>query len=120
MDGRQPAKGPATLDGVRALTHKRVGGAEALRSRATAAVQPLLARARRWAAHLGTPVGLWRSDTQPACVRGSAAACPGVPPRDWAHPCWRATVKPVREADRRAKGQRRRQVRGGRALEREG
>jgi hypothetical protein len=119
MDGLQPAKGHATLSGVRARTPKRVWCAEALRSSAPVAVQQLLARARRWAEPLGTPVRLWMSEKQHACVRGIAAAFPGVPHRYCAHHCLRATAKPVLEADSRAKGQRRRKVRGVRAMERE-
>jgi hypothetical protein len=120
LDGLQPEKGHETLYVVRARTPKRVWCAEALLSSATAAVQQLLARARRWAEHLGTPVRLWMSDTQPAFVRGIAAELPGVPPRYCAHHFLRDTAKPVLEADSRAKGQMRRKVRGLRAIEREG
>src|ERR1700675_892448 len=79
IDGLQPEKGHETLYVVRELTQKRVWFAEALLSSATAEVQQLLARARRWAEHLGTPVRLWMSDKQNAFVRGIAAEFPGVP-----------------------------------------
>jgi hypothetical protein len=119
IDGRQPEKGHETLDVVRERTPKRVWCAEALRSSATAEVQQLLARARRWAEHLGTPVRLWMSDKQHAVVRGIAAEFPGVPHRYGAHHFWRETAKPVLEADSRAKVQMRRKGRGLRAIERE-
>jgi hypothetical protein len=80
-DGLQPEKGPATLSVVRARERHRVWLAAALLSRATAAVQQRLAQARRWAERLGTPVRLWRSEQQDACVRGIAAEFPGVPHR---------------------------------------
>ena len=119
IDGLQPEKGHETLYVVRELTHKRVWFAEALLSSATAEVQQLLARARRWAEHLGTPVRLWMSDKQHAFVRGIAAEFPGVPHRYCAHHFLRDTAKPVLEADSRAKVQMRRKVRGLRAIERE-
>jgi hypothetical protein len=119
IDGLQPEKGHETLYVVRALTQKRVWFAEALRSRATADVQQLLARARRWAEQLGTSVRLWMSDTQHAFVRGIAAEFPGVPHRYCANHFLRDTAKPVLEADSRAKVQMRRKVRGLRAIERE-
>jgi hypothetical protein len=118
IDGRQPAKGHATLYVVRERTHKRVWCAEALLASATAEVQQLLARARRWAEPLGTPVRLWMSEKQHALVRGIAAEFPGVPHRSCAHHFLRETAKPVVAADRRAKGQMRRKVRGWRAIER--
>ena len=119
IDGLQPEKGHETLYVVRELTHKRVWFAEALLSSATAEVQQLLARARRWAEHLGTPVRLWMSDKQHAFVRGIAAEFPGVPHRYCANHFLRDTAKPVLEADSRAKVQMRRKVRGLRAIERE-
>jgi hypothetical protein len=119
IEGRHPAKGHETLYVVRELTQKRVWFAEALLSSATAEVQQLLARARRWAEHLGTPVRLWMSDKQHAFVRGIAAEFPGVPHRYCANHFLRDTAKPVLEADRRAKVQMRRKVRGLRAIERE-
>ena len=119
IDGLQPEKGHETLYVVRELTQKRVWFAEALLSSATAEVQQLLARARRWAEHLGTPVRLWMSDKQHALVRGIAAEFPGVPHRDCANHFLRDTAKPVLEADSRAKVQMRRKVRGLRAIERE-
>lgn len=119
IDGLQPEKGHETLYVVRELTQKRVWFAEALLSSATAEVQQLLARARRWAEHLGTPVHLWMSDKQHAFVRGIAAEFPGVPHRYCANHFLRDTAKPVLEADSRAKVQMRRKVRGLRAIERE-
>jgi hypothetical protein len=119
IDGLQPEKGHETLYVVRELTQKRVWFAEALLSSATAEVQQLLARARRWAEHLGTPVCRWMSDKQHAFVRGIAAEFPGVPHRYCANHFLRDTAKPVLEADSRAKVQMRRKVRGLRALERE-
>jgi len=119
IDGLQPDKGHETLYVVRELTQKRVWFAEALLSSATAEVQQLLARARRWAEPRGTPVHLWMSDQQPAVVRGIAAEFPGVPHRYGANHFLRDTAKPVLEADSRAKVQMRRKVRGLRAIERE-
>src|SRR6266436_1150953 len=80
--------------------------------------QAPLARARRWAEHLGTPVHLWMSDKQHAFVRGIAAEFPGVPHRYCANHFLRDTAKPVLEADSRAKVQMRRKVRGLRNIER--
>jgi hypothetical protein len=119
IDGLQPEKGHETLYVVRELTQKRVWFAEALLSSATAEVQQLLARARRWAEQLGTSVRLWMSDKQHAFVRGIAAEFPGVPHRYCANHFLRDTAKPVLEADSRAKVQMRRKVRGLRAIERE-
>ena len=118
IDGLQPEKGHETLYVVRELTQKRVWFAEALLSSATAEVQQLLARARRWAEQLGTPVRLWMSDKQHAFVRGIAAEFPGVPHRYCANHFLRDTAKPVLEADSRAKVQMRRKVRGLRVIER--
>ena len=118
IDGRQPEKGHATLSVVRALERTRVWCAEALLSSAAVAVQQQLAQARHGAARLGTPVRRWRSETPAACVRGIAAACPGVPPREGAKHCLRDVAAPVLAADSRAKGQRRRKVRGVRTIAR--
>jgi hypothetical protein len=112
LAGLQPEKCHAPLDVVRELTRKRVGGAAALVSRTTAEVQQGLAQARSGAARLGKPVRLGRSEKQAACVRGLAAACPGVPHRYWAQHVWRDVAQPVRAADSHAKGQRRRTGRG--------
>jgi len=118
IDGLQPEKGHETLSVVRELERKRVWCAEALLSRAAAAVQPLLGQAQRWAAGLGKPLRLWLSDKHEAFVRGIAAEFPGVPHRYGANHCLRDVAKPVLEADSRAKGQRRRKVRGVRLIER--
>jgi hypothetical protein len=59
------------------------------------------------------------SDKQDAFVRGIAAEFPGVPHRYCANHFLRDVAKPVLEADRRAKVQRRRTVRGVRTIERE-
>ena len=99
IDGLQPEKGHATLSVVRERTPKRVWCAEALLSSATAAVQPLLARARRWAEHLGTPVCFWISDKQHALCGGSRRSFQGchiVTVRITSgairpSPCWRRT-----------------------------
>jgi hypothetical protein len=120
LAGRQPATGPATLSGVRALERHRGWLAPARLARATAEVQPRLAPARRWAEALGQPVRLWRAEKPDACVRGSAAECPGGPHRSGAHHCLREVAQPVREAASHAKGQRRRTVRGVRAIAPEG
>jgi hypothetical protein len=119
IDGLQPEKGHATLDVVRELACKRLWFAEPLWSRATAEVRQLLAQARLWAERLGTPVRLWMSDKQDACVRGIAAEFPGVPHRYGAHHFLRDVAKPVLEADSRAQVQRRHTVRGWRAIARE-
>jgi hypothetical protein len=119
IDGRQPEQGHATLYGVRALERQRVWCAAARLASATAEVQQLLAPARRWAEGRGKPVRLWMSDKQDACVRGSAAAFPGVPHRYGAHHFLRDVAQPGREADSHAKVQRRRPVRGVRAIDQE-
>jgi hypothetical protein len=119
IDGLQPETGHETLYVVRALERKRVWFAEALLARATAEVQQLLAPARRWAEGLGKPGRRWISDTQAACVRGIAAACPGGPPRSCAKHCLREVAQPVWEADRHAKVRLRRTVRGWRAIAQE-
>jgi hypothetical protein len=59
------------------------------------------------------------SDKQDAFVRGIAAEFPGVPHRYCANHFLRDVAKPVLEADSRAKGQRRRTVRGVRTIARE-
>jgi len=119
MDGLQPEKGHATLYVGRELERKRVWFAEALLASATAEVRHLLAQARAWAERLGTPVRLWMSDKQGAFVRGIAAEVPGVPHRYGPNHFLREVAKPVREADSRAQGKRRRTVRGWRAIARE-
>jgi len=117
LDGLQPEQGHATLSVVRALECQRVWCAAALRSSAAVAVQQLLAR--HGAARLGTPVRRWLSDTHEACVRGSAAAFPGVSHRECTKHCLRDVAEPVLDADSRAKVQRRRKVRGWRMIARE-
>ena len=103
---------------VRELERKRVWCAEALLSSAAVEVQQLLAQARHWAEQLGKPVRLWMSEKQEAFVRGIAVEFPGVPHRYGAHHFLRDVAEPVLDADSRAKGQRRRKVRGLRTIER--
>ena len=119
IEGLQPEKGHATLSVVRELEQRRGWCAEALLSRATAEVPQLLAQARRWAERLGKPVRLWLSDPPEACVRGIAAACPGIAHRYGTNPFVRDVAKPMLEADSRATVQRRRTVRGLRTIARE-
>jgi len=118
IDGRQPEQGHETLYVGRELERKRVWCAEALLSSAAVEVQQLLAQARHWAEQLGKPVRLWMSEKQEAFVRGIAVECPGVPHRYGAHHFLRDVAEPVLDADSRAKGQRRRKVRGLRTIER--
>jgi hypothetical protein len=117
--GLPPAQGQATLSGVRALERTRVWCAAPLLCSATPEVQPRLVQARVWTERLGTRVRLWLSAQQDACVRGIAAAFPGVPPRYGAHHLLRDGAKPVLEAASRAKVKMRRTVRGVRARARE-
>src|SRR5262249_18446253 len=119
IDGLQPEQRHETLYVVRELERKRVWFAEPLLSRATTAVQQLLVQARTWAERLGKPVRLWMSDKQDACVRGIAAAFPGVPHRYCAHHFLRDVAQPILEAASRAKVRRRRTIRGWRTIERE-
>ena len=44
----------------------------------SAAIRPLLAKAKQWAEQLGKPVALWMSDKQDAFVQGIAAEFPEV------------------------------------------
>jgi hypothetical protein len=117
--GLHPEKGHETLYVGRARERKRVWVAEALLSSATAAVQQLLAQARRWAERLGKPVRLWRSAKQDAVVRGSAAEFPGVPHRYCTHHFLRDVATPILAADSHAQVKRRRTIRGLRAIERD-
>jgi hypothetical protein len=117
IDGLQPEKGHETLYVVRELTQKRVWFAEPLLSATACEVRRLLAKAREWAAALGTPVALWLSDRQDAFVTGIAAEFPDVPHRYCANHFLRDVAKPVLEADSHAKVQMRKKVRGLRAIE---
>jgi hypothetical protein len=119
IEGLQPEKGHETLYVVRELTQKRVWCAEALLSSTTAEVRQVLARARQWAAQLGKPVRLWRSEKQAAFVRGITAECPDVPHRYCATHFLRDVAKPVLAAESHATVQMRRKVRGVRTIERE-
>jgi hypothetical protein len=119
IDGLQPEKGHETLYVVREVRRKRVWFAEALLSSSAAAVRRLLARAGEWAERLGLPVRCWLSDKQDAFVTGIAAEFPGVPHRYCVNHFLRDLAKPMLEADRHAKVQMRKQVRGLRAIERE-
>jgi hypothetical protein len=119
IDGLQPEKGHDTLSVVRELNAKRMWFAEALLSSSADEVRRLLMQARAWATRLGLPVHLWWSDKQDAFVTGIAAEFPGVPHRYGVKHFLRDLAKPMREADRHAKGKMRSKVRGLRAIERE-
>lgn len=117
IDGLQPEKGHETLYVVRELTQKRVWFAEALLSATADEVRRLIAKAKEWAAGLGTSVALWMSDRQDAFVTGIAAEFPGVPHRYCQNHFLRDVAKPVLEADSHSKVQMRRKVRGLRKIE---
>jgi hypothetical protein len=117
IDGLQPEKGHETLYVVRELTGKRVWFAVPLISATAAEVRRLIAQARAWAESLGKPVALWLSDRQDAFVTGIAAEFPGVPHRYCDNHFLRDVAKPVLEADRHAKVQMRKKVRGLRKIE---
>jgi len=97
---------------------KRVGCAAPLLSSATQEVRRLSAWARPWAERLDTPVRVWMSEKQDACVQALAAEFAGVPQRSCHNPFRRDVAQPVWAMDRRAQGKRRRKVRGLRAIER--
>jgi hypothetical protein len=117
IDGLQPEKGHETLYVVRELTQKRVWFAEPLLSATHEEVRRLIAKAKEWAASLGTTVVLWVSDKQDAFVQGIAAEFPGVAHRYCDNHFLRDAAKPVLEADSHAKVQMRRKVRGLRKIE---
>jgi hypothetical protein len=117
IDGLQPEKGHEALDVVRELTQKRLWFAEPLISATAAEVRRLIAKARQWAESLGKPVALWLSDKQDAFVTGIAAEFPDVAHRSCDNHFLRDVAKPVLEADRHAKVQMRRKVRGLRTIE---
>ena len=117
IDGLQPEKGHETLDVVRELTQKRIWFAEPLISATADEVRRLIAQAREWAESLGKPVALWLSDKQDAFVTGIAAEFPEVTHRSCDNHFLRDVAKPVLEADRHAKVQMRRKVRGLRTIE---
>jgi hypothetical protein len=117
IDGLQPEKGHETLYVVRELTRKRVWFAEPLLSATGDEVRRLIAKAKRWAESLGTPVGLWMSDKQEAFVTGIAAEFPDVPHRYCDNHFLRDLARPVLEADSHAKVRMRKKVRGLRTIE---
>jgi hypothetical protein len=117
IDGLQPDKGHETLYVVRELTAKRVWFAEPLLCATADEVRRLIKKAREWAESLGVPVALWLSDRQDAFVTGIAAEFPDVPHRSCDNHFLRDLARPVTEADRRAKVQMRKKVRGLRAIE---
>jgi hypothetical protein len=117
IDGLQPEKGHETLYVVRELTQKRVWFAEPLLSATADEVRRLIAQAKAWAHTLDKPVALWLSDRQDAFVTGIAAEFPDVPHRYCANHFLRDVAKPVLEADRHAKVQMRKKVRGLRKIE---
>lgn len=117
IDGLQPEKGHETLYVVRELTQKRVWFAEPLLSATADEVRRLLAKAKEWAAAIGTSVALWLSDRQDAFVTGIAAEFPDVPHRYCANHFLRDVAKPALEADSHAKVQMRKKVRGLRKIE---
>ena len=117
IDGLQPEKGHETLYVVRELTQKRVWFAEALISATNDEVQRLIAKAKEWATSLNKTVSLWIWDKQDAFVTGIAAEFPDVPHRYCDNHFLRDLAKPVLEADRHAKVQMRRKVRGLRKVE---
>ena len=119
IDGLQPEKGHETLYVVRELRAKRVWFGEALLSSATAEVQRLLAKAKQWVEQLGKPVCLWMSDKQDAFVQAIAREFAGTPHRYCQNHFVRDVAKPLLEADRHAKVQMRRKVRGLRDIERQ-
>jgi hypothetical protein len=119
IDGLQPEKGHETLYVVRELRRRRVWFAEPLLSSAAGEIQPLLERAKQWAADLGLPVALWLSDKQAAFVHGLAQIFPGTPHRYCENHFLRDLARPVLEADSHAKVTMRRKVRGLRGIERE-
>jgi len=117
--GLQPEQGHATLSVVRELHAQRRWCAEAVLSSGAEEVRRVLSQARAWATPLGVPVPLWLSAKHEAFVTGSAAECPGGPPRYGVHHFLRALAKPRLEAARHAKVTRRRTGRGWRAMARE-
>jgi hypothetical protein len=119
IDGLQPDKGHETLYVVRELMSKRVWCAAPLLSSATSEVHRLLVLARQWATRLAKPVRGWMSDKQEAFVQAIAAEFPDPPHRYGQNHFLRDVAKPMLAMDSRAKGQRRRKVRGLRAIERQ-
>jgi hypothetical protein len=118
IDGLHPAKGPETVYGVRALTSKRGWFAEPLLASADPAGRRLSVLARQWAERVAQPVRGWRSAKQDAFVKAIAEECSGPPPRYCHTHFMRDLAKPGLERESRAKGKRRRQVRGLRAIAR--
>jgi hypothetical protein len=103
---------------VRARKSKRVWFAEPLLASAEPEVRRLIVLARQWAERLAKPVRVWMSEKPDAFVKAIAEECSGPPPRSCQNHFRRALAKPVLEMERRAKGKRRRKVRGMRAIER--
>jgi len=118
IDGLHPEKGHAPWSVVRALMGKRGWCAAPLLSRATQAVRRVSVVARQWAERWHTPVRGWLSDKQEAFVTAMAGAGGGTPHRECHNHCLRDVAQPGLDMARRAKGKRRRNVRGWRAIAR--
>jgi hypothetical protein len=118
IDGLQPEKGLEGLYVVRELTRERVWFAVPLLSATEAEVRLLIQKAKEWAQSLGTPVGFWVSDKQDEFVKAIAAEFPEMPHRYCDGHYLREAARLISEADRHARQELKKRVRGIRPIER--
>ena len=117
IDGLQPEKGHEPLYVVREIGRKRVWFAPSGLSNTAAERKHVFERAETMADELGVPVRCRVSDKPRALVRGIAQVFAGGPHRYGDDHFLRDLAKPMLEADRHAKVQMRKRVRGRRKIE---
>lgn len=116
VDGLQPDKGHEVLWIVRDVLSGEVLGAQSLLSSTQTALEGLLSEAL---AGLEVPVVGVISDGEEALRKAVAAVLPGVPHQLCQYHYLREATRPIWEADRHAKKELKKRVRGVRPLERE-